>query len=233
MTTCFIDDRSIVSRIEGKEDRQAILVIQHNGKGRAAEEAALVRRVRAHDQLAFRQLVERYQSKVFRTILRVLGKPNEIEDIAQVVFTKVYFSIDSFDFRSSLFTWIHRITVNECYDYLRKRRVRKLVYASDLFPEDGQRDIFDVVKDPSVPADRAVAQRDFVMKLLARLSKQDRSLIMLKEMEGHTIEELAVMMNSNVNTIKVKLFRIRQKLIEFAQRRMPDRLSRPASLQRY
>ena len=56
------------------------------------------------------------------------------EDIAQQVFTKIYFSLRKFDFRSALVTWIYRITVNECYDYLRKQKVRKLTYEGDLNP---------------------------------------------------------------------------------------------------
>jgi RNA polymerase sigma-70 factor (ECF subfamily) len=211
---------------------------QYEGWEWAAEETALVQRVRAGDELALQQLVKRYQSKVFRTILGILGKPNEVEDLAQQVFTKVYFSIDRFDFRCSLFTWIYRITVNECYDYLRKKRVRKLVYAHDLSPKDGQPiDIFDTVRDAAVPVDRAVGQRDLVMKLLARLSEEERSLILLREVEGQTIEELAAMTGSNENTIKVRLFRIRQKLIKVAQCLMPDRrkgvkLTGPSRMQR-
>jgi len=211
---------------------------QSKGWESGAEENPLVQRVRAGDELAFQQLVKRYQSKVFRTILGILGKPNEVEDLAQQVFTKVYFSIDRFDFRCSLFTWIYRITVNECYDYLRKKRVRKLVYAHDLSPKDGQPiDIFDTVRDAAVPVDRAVGQRDLVMKLLARLSEEERSLILLREVEGRTVEELAAMTGSNENTIKVRLFRIRQKLIKVAQCLMPDRrkcvkLTGPSRMQR-
>jgi RNA polymerase sigma-70 factor (ECF subfamily) len=82
---------------------------------------------------------ERYQSKVFSIIHGVLRNRNDAEDIAQQVFAKVYFSISSFDFRSSLLTWLYKITVNECYDYLRKKRVRKLVYESDFHEEDARR----------------------------------------------------------------------------------------------
>ncbi len=79
-------------------------------------------------------------------------------------------------------------------------------------------DALGAVSDPSVPVDRAVAERDLVTKLLARLSKEERSLIMLKEVEGHTVEELAAMTGLNKNTIKVRLFKIRQKLIEVVRR---------------
>ncbi len=84
------------------------------------EEAALVRRAQGGDEMAFKEVVERYQSKVFSIIYGILRNHNDAEDIAQQVFTKVYFSIRNFDFRSSLLTWIYKITVNECYDYLRK-----------------------------------------------------------------------------------------------------------------
>ena len=95
-------------------------------------EGALVRRAQAGDETAFREIVERYQSKVFSIIHGIVRQRNDVEDIAQQVFAKVYLSIKNFDFRSSLITWIYKITVNECFDYLRKRKVRKLVYESDL-----------------------------------------------------------------------------------------------------
>jgi len=184
-----------------------------------SEEAALVRRVQARDEMAFREIVERYQSKVFSIIFGILRNHNDAEDIAQQVFSKIYFSIRNFDFRSSLLTWIYKITVNECYDYLRKKRVRKLVYESDFSEEDALRmEASDPAVDPSTPVDTKLAQQDLLVKLLARVSEEDRSLILLKEVEGHSVEELAAMTGLNENTIKVKLFRTRQKLLKAAQR---------------
>src|SRR3954464_14178767 len=104
-----------------------------------SEEAVLVRRVQARDEIAFREIVQRYQTKVFSIIYGILRNHNDAEDIAQQVFAKIYFSIGNFDFRSSLLTWIYKITVNECYDYLRKKRVRKLVYESDFSEDDSLR----------------------------------------------------------------------------------------------
>ena len=184
-----------------------------------SEEAALVRRVQARDEMAFREIVERYQAKVFSIIYGILRNHNDAEDIAQQVFSKVYFSIGNFDFRSSLLTWIYKITVNECYDYLRKKRVRKLVYESDFSEDDALRmEASDPAIDPAVPVDRKLAQQDLVMKLLDRVSEEDRALILMKEVEGHSVEELAAMTGLNENTIKVKLFRTRQKLVKAAQR---------------
>jgi RNA polymerase sigma-70 factor, ECF subfamily len=186
---------------------------------RNTEEAALVRRVQAQDEMAFREIVERYQTKVYSIIYGILRNRNDAEDIAQQVFAKIYFSIKNFDFRSSLLTWIYKITVNECYDYLRKKRVRKLVYESDFTAEDT------LIMENSEPGsaqapgvDTQLAQHDLVTKLLSKISEEDRSLILLKEVEGHSVEELSQMTGMNENTIKVKLFRARQKLVKAAQR---------------
>jgi len=184
-----------------------------------SDEAALVRRVQAGDEIAFREVVERFQTKIFSIIYGILRNHNDAEDIAQQVFAKVYFSIRNFDFRSSLLTWIYKITVNECYDYLRKKRVRKLVYESDFTQEDAQRmEASEPAIDSKPPVDQQLAQRDLLVKLLSKVSAEDRSLMLLKEVEGHSVEELAAITGLNENTIKVKLFRTRQKLVKAAQR---------------
>ena len=184
-----------------------------------SQEGALVRRAQAGDDAAFREIVEHYQSKVFSIIHGIVRQRNDVEDIAQQVFYKIYFSIRNFDFRSSLITWIYKITVNECYDYLRKKRVRKLVYESDFSQEDAQRmEASEPAVDGSVPADTRLVQRDLILKLLSKVSEQERNLILMKEVEGHSVEELAGMTGLNENTIKVKLFRTRQKLLKAAGR---------------
>jgi RNA polymerase sigma-70 factor (ECF subfamily) len=184
-----------------------------------SQEGALVRRAQSGDEAAFREIVEHYQSKVFSIIHGIVRQRNDVEDIAQQVFAKVYFSLRNFDFRSSLITWIYKITVNECFDYLRKKKVRKLVYESDLSEDEVRRvENTEPSVDRQMPADESLARHDYVLKLLARVSEEERNLLMLKEVEGHSVEELAEMTGMNENTIKVKLFRARQKLVKAAQR---------------
>ncbi len=182
-------------------------------------EGALVQRAQAGDEAAFRDIVERYQSKVFSIIHGIVRQRNDVEDIAQQVFAKVYVSLKNFDFRSSLITWIYKITVNECFDYLRKRRVRRLVYESDLSEDEVRRvENSEPAQDRPVLADTALARRDYITKLLTRVSEEERMLLILKEVEGYSVEELADRTGMNENTIKVKLFRARQKLVKAAQR---------------
>ena len=197
---------------------------------RTTEEATLVRRVQANDEMAFREIVDRYQAKVFSIIYGILRNRNDAEDIAQQVFAKIYFSIKNFDFRSSLLTWIYKITVNECYDYLRKKRVRKLVYESDFSSEDSLRmENSEPATDQAPAVDHRLAQHDLILKLLSKISEEDRNLILLKEVEGHSVEELAEMTGMNENTIKVKLFRARQKLVKAAQRLEKGPLTAPTA----
>src|SRR5215472_10012279 len=85
----------------------------------------LVLRIRAGDQSAFRELVERHQSRIFRVVYGILNHKADAEDVAQDVFAKVYFAIHRFDHRSALVTWIYRIAVNEAYSHLRKMRTRR------------------------------------------------------------------------------------------------------------
>jgi RNA polymerase sigma-70 factor (ECF subfamily) len=182
-------------------------------------EGLLVQRAQAGDEPAFREIVERYQSKVFSIIHGIVRQRNDVEDIAQQVFAKVYSSLKSFDFRSSLITWIYKITVNECFDYLRKRKVRRLVYESDLSEDEVRRvENTEPATDRQAPVDSSLAQRDYVLKLLTRVSEEERMLLILKEVEGFSVEELAEKTGMNENTVKVKLFRARQKLVKAAQR---------------
>jgi len=182
-------------------------------------EGTLVRRAQSGDEAAFRDIVEKYQSKVFSIIHGIVRHRNDVEDIAQQVFAKVYFSLRNFDFRSSLITWIYKITVNECFDYLRKKKVRKLVYESDMSEDEVRRvENTDPADGRAVRADTTLARRDYVVKLMERVSDEEKQLLMLKEVEGYSVEELSGMLKMNENTIKVKLFRARQKLVRAAQR---------------
>src|ERR1700741_1005021 len=165
-------------------------------------EGSLVQRAQSGDESAFREIVERYQSKVFAIIHGSVRQRNDVEDIAQQVFAKVYLSLKNFDFRSSPITWIYKITVNECFDYLRKRKVRKLVYESDLSEDEVRRvENTEPTTNRQGPADMDLARRDFVVKLLSKVSEEDRMLLMLKEVEGYSVEELAAQTGMNENTI--------------------------------
>ena len=85
-------------------------------------EDALAEQLKAGSEMAFRRLVEQYQSKVCRVTFGILGNRRDAEDVAQNVFAKIYFSSKDFNRSVSLYTWVHRVAVDECYSVVRRRR---------------------------------------------------------------------------------------------------------------
>ncbi len=179
-------------------------------------ETAVVRGSQQGDPEAFRLLMERYQGKVFSIAYSLVRRRQDVEDIAQQVFTKVYFSISQFDFRSAFLTWIYKITVNECYDYLRKQRSHRTIYVSEM-TEDEQRQFANRPANEVLP-DRQAELAQTTALLLKKVSEEERLLLLLREVEGYSIHELSRMFAWNENTVKVKLFRARQRLVKIAKR---------------
>src|SRR5438128_7018695 len=107
--------------------------------GGSVDERQLVRRAQKGDKVAFETLVQRHRHRVFAVARGILKRQEDVEDIAQQVFVKAYFSLKRFDQRSAFTTWLYKITVNECWDLLRKRKVRPLVYESDFSEEQTRR----------------------------------------------------------------------------------------------
>jgi RNA polymerase sigma-70 factor (ECF subfamily) len=175
-------------------------------------EAELVRLLQAGDEATFRRFIERYGPRIYRLVYGILRNRDDAEDIAQEVFTKVYFSINRFEARSSLYSWVSRIAINECYTYLRKKRP---IYESDS--ADGTLSILmRSIADRQPRADLVVMQRDFINKLLTQVPEDERVLLVWKEVEGFSLEELSEMTGINENALKVKLFRARQRLTQAA-----------------
>ena len=184
-----------------------------------ASEAEIVRRAKAGDEQAYAEIIQRHQNMVFSVAYRMVRRRMDAEDVAQQVFAKIFYAMQNFDMRSSLSTWIYRIALNETYDYLRKLKNRRVVYEGDLGAGADE-----IIENSSMSADKAPGidqrseNRDYLVKLLAHVSDEERMLLFQKEVEGRTVEELSVLTGINENTIKVKLFRARKKLVKAAAR---------------
>jgi RNA polymerase sigma-70 factor (ECF subfamily) len=181
-------------------------------------ETLLVRKCQGGDPEAFRVLVERYQNRVFAIAHTLVRSREDVEDIAQQVFTKIYFRIRDFDLRAALITWIYKITVNECYNHLRKHRFQRLLRVSDMTDSEALAVENVRASDPSPQRRAELAQ--LVTLLLGKVSGEERLLLLMKEIEGYSIEDLSRLFGCNENTIKVKLFRARRKLADLASRKL-------------
>jgi RNA polymerase sigma-70 factor, ECF subfamily len=197
----------------------AVPVKPGSAKGRVPDDRELVRLAQGDDKEAFEELVRRHQQRVFAVAGGILRHREDVEDIAQQVFVKAYFSLKRFDQRAAFSTWLYKITVNECWDLLRKRKVRPLIYESDL-SEDQARQFGAPERATTGPdiTERLEARQE-VEKLLEGIGERDRMMLILKEVEGFAVEEIAEILNLNANTVKVRLFRARRRIVSEARKR--------------
>lgn len=183
-----------------------------------ADDRELVRRAQREDKEAFEELIRRHQHRVFAVAGGILKRREDVEDIAQQVFVKAYFSLKRFDQRAAFTTWLYKITVNECWDMLRKKKVRPLVYEADLSEEQARQVISSAEKGKDVPdISERLEARQRVERLLEGLEERDRLMLILKEVEGFSIEEIAEVLDLNANTVKVRLFRARRRVVSQAK----------------
>jgi RNA polymerase sigma-70 factor (ECF subfamily) len=207
-----IEDDERPSAQQGKTVRNTLTVD-------AVDERLLVRQAQKGEKAAFETLVQRHQHRVFAVARGILKRQEDVEDIAQQVFVKAYFSLKRFDQRAAFSTWLYKITVNECWDLLRKRKSRPLVYESD-FSEEQSRQYTAAEQEGSTGPDTSerMAMRQRLENMLCQLDQRDRAMLILKEVEGFSVEEIADSMGLNANTVKVRLFRARRRIVEYSRR---------------
>src|SRR5438093_9413686 len=186
---------------------------------RAADDRELVRRAQSEDKEAFEELIRRHQHRVFAVAGGILRRREDVEDIAQQVFVKAYFSLKRFDQRAAFSTWLYKITVNECWDLLRKKKVRPLVYEAHLSEEQARRIITSEEEGAGPDISERLEARQRVERLLQGLDERDRLMLILKEVEGFSIEEIGKVLDLNANTVKVRLFRARRRVVSQAKKR--------------
>lgn len=174
----------------------------------------LIKRAQAGNDAAFNEIVLAYRKRILGTIARLIARPEDVEDVGQEVFLRLYFSLDQLRTAEVFEPWLYRLTVNAAYDYLRKQRRRLESRMSDLSEQQ------------VVMADAAAGSRDdqerqqknrireTVDALLRTVSEADRILLTLKEVEGLSLKELEKIYRVNENALKVRLFRARQRVLK-------------------
>jgi RNA polymerase sigma-70 factor, ECF subfamily len=187
---------------------------------RRGEDRELVQRAQRGDVEAFETLVRKHQGRVFAVAGGILRNREDVEDISQQVFVKAYVSLKKFDQRAAFSTWLYKITVNECWDLLRKKKVRPLVYESELSEEQAATyTAVEQQRDGGPSVSEQLAVREQLDQWLDCLDERDRAMLTLKEVQGFTVEEIAEIVGINGNTVKVRLFRARQRIAEVLRRK--------------
>lgn len=185
----------------------------------------LIRRAQAGDGAAFNEIVLAYRKRILGTIARLIARPEDVEDVGQEVFLRLYFSLDQLRTAEVFEPWLYRLTVNAAYDYLRKQRRRLESRMADL--SEQQVMMADALAGGKVDHEEQHQKRirESVEALLGAVSEADRVLLTMKEVEGLSLKELEKVYGVNENALKVRLFRARQRVLKALEAAVPK--SRP------
>ena len=180
------------------------------------QEAAIVRKVLGGDANAFETLVLEYEKNVYNIALRMTGNSEDAADMTQEAFIKAYNSLQSFRGDSKFSVWLYRIVSNVCLDFLRSKNRRPTVSLSveDDDGEDTQLDVADESQSPDLLLDRKLT-RESVRRGLDSLPPDYRQILLLREIQGLSYDEIAQALGLEVGTVKSRIFRARKRLCNF------------------
>jgi RNA polymerase sigma-70 factor, ECF subfamily len=178
------------------------------------EDRELVARCCSGDPLAFEELVRKHQQMVLNLAYHHLGYQNDIEDVAQKIFTKVYFSLRKFDTRRPFFPWLYRIAVNQCYDELRRLRRQKIRTFSELTYEEANGVENLISQQETAPAADENRKRmvTLLYRMLDQLPDQQRLAVVLRDIEDMPYSQMAEMLHCTEQAARLKVFRARLRL---------------------
>jgi len=189
------------------------------------DEKALVERAKNGDRAALATLVNRYSERIYNLVLRILRRKEDAEDVLQETFLTVIEKIDTFDGRSSFFTWIYRIATNAALMRLRKKKVvfQELNDDPDFQESVESRVFVDWSQDPSIGVfDGEV--RNKLNDAINKLSDIYRGVFVLRDIEGLSIKETSEILNITEENVKIRLRRARQFLRDYLSDYFEERL---------
>ena len=184
-------------------------------------ERRLIRRLKARDESAFREMVSAYQEQVYNLVFRMLGNHEEAEDLSQDVFVTVFKSIDKFRGDSKLSTWLYRIAANQCknrYKYLARRQFHAAKPLDELSERDAAgRDggpVMSLQAQISEPDKMVEAKRleAAIQQEIAALEDEQRLLVILRDIQGLSYQEMSNITELPEGTVKSRLHRARMNL---------------------
>ena len=181
----------------------------------AKTDAQLVKATVEGDPQAFEEIVERYQRLVFNIIYHYMGRRNEVEDLAQEVFLKVFRALETFDATRPLKSWIGRITANTCLDEIRKAPKRKVWSFADLGGDEENKIeyFYERFGQHSSLTEKDVEDLfELLEKLMERLNRKDKMAFVLRELEGLSYPEIAKTLQSSELAVRLRVSRSKKRL---------------------
>ena len=175
-----------------------------------------IQRVLAGDANAFEPLVQAYEKTVYNLALRTLGNVQDAEDVTQEAFLKAYRSLSGYRGDSKFSVWLYRIVSNLCLDLLRAKK-RRPTQSLSVENDEGEEEILDVPDEQFSPEhllDRKLT-RESVQRGLASLPDEARQILLLREIQGLSYEEIGRVLELDPGTVKSRIFRARKRLCAF------------------
>ena len=187
------------------------------------EDIELVKSFKAEDKTAFDKLVLKYKNRVFNLCYRMLGNYEDANDSAQDTFVKVFRSLNKFRMESTFSTWLYRIAVNTCKNKFASAEYKykeKMVRIDD--PEESDEGSHKMeIRDESLSPGSELEKKEkeaLIQKAIATLPKEQKTVVVLRDINGMSYEEVAKVTGYNLGTVKSKLARARQSLREKLRR---------------
>jgi RNA polymerase sigma-70 factor, ECF subfamily len=177
------------------------------------------------DELAFAELVRRYQAAVWGTVYRTLGSSSENEDAVQEVFMRAFVSLRRFNCKYPFGPWILRIATNYCIDQLRRKKVRKCKLWTELTEAEQGRFLAAVASNGdfgNAAANDPDQFEDIARVFLNQLSPKHRTAFVLRELEGHGYEEVAAAMGTSKVAARVRVSRARAEVQRKLRKHLDD-----------
>lgn len=192
------------------------------------EELAVIRRVQRGEVDAFELLVAAYEKNVYNVALQMTGSREDAQDMAQEAFLKAYNSLSSFRGDSKFSSWLYRIVSNVCLDFKRRqsRRPSASLTVEDDEGENVQLDVADESQSPETLLERKLT-REAVRRGLSELPDDQRQILLLREIQGLSYDEIGEALGLEAGTVKSRIFRARKKLCAFLLKdgNIPDSIS--------
>ncbi len=185
-------------------------------------ETELVRRAKDGDVEAFEQLISNYQIKVYHIAYHMLSNEQDAEDAAQDAIIKAYRYLGSFKEESGFYTWIYRITQNICLDMLRRRK-RNNTHMIDLVKkdQDGQESEVQIVDEKPQPEEQLMRRQvqNEMQNAIAELKENYRVVIVMRDIEGMSYDDIAAVLEISTGTVKSRLNRARENLRKIVEKK--------------
>jgi RNA polymerase sigma-70 factor (ECF subfamily) len=179
------------------------------------EERKLVEDARRGDAQAFRTLVERYQKRAYAVALGMVHNPDDARDVCQEAFLKVHRNLERFEGDARFYTWLHRIVMNVAIDHLRRRRGDQVAFDEAVAPGEAGEDSGIAPRRLGFDPQRALVDRELRDRLraaLERLSPEHRQVLLMREVDGLSYQEMADQTGVSIGTIMSRLFHARRKM---------------------